>query len=37
MTWQGGDRLRHFAERLINIKDAPVSLPDGLNATLRPY
>ncbi len=37
LTWQGGDRLRHFAERLINIKDAPVSLPDGLNATLRPY
>ncbi|WP_122710779.1 DEAD/DEAH box helicase [Pseudomonas viridiflava] len=37
LTWQGGDRLRHFAERLINIKDAPVAVPDGLNATLRPY
>src|SRR5690606_35997150 len=37
LVWQGGDRLRQFAERLINIKDAKVKLPTGLNATLRPY
>jgi SNF2 family DNA or RNA helicase len=37
LVWQGGDRLRDFAERLVNIKDAPVSVPEGLNATLRGY
>ncbi|RAU45131.1 MULTISPECIES: DEAD/DEAH box helicase [unclassified Pseudomonas] len=37
LVWQGGDRLRQFAERLVNIKDARVTPPDGLNATLRPY
>lgn len=37
LSWQGGDRLRQFADRLANIKDAPVVVPEGLNATLRPY
>ncbi|WP_341963895.1 DEAD/DEAH box helicase [Pseudomonas sp. RC10] len=37
LVWQGGDRLREFSERLVNIKDAPVTAPEGLNATLRPY
>ncbi|WP_295470194.1 DEAD/DEAH box helicase [uncultured Pseudomonas sp.] len=37
LSWEGGERMRHFAERLARIKDAPVSLPDGLNAQLRPY
>ncbi|BAP44463.1 superfamily II DNA/RNA helicase, SNF2 family [Pseudomonas sp. StFLB209] len=37
LSWEGGDRLRHFAERLANIKDATVSLPEGLNAQLRAY
>ncbi len=37
LVWQGGDRLRQFAERLANIKNAKVQVPDGLNATLRPY
>ncbi len=37
LVWQGGDRLRQFAERLVNIKNAQVQIPDGLNATLRPY
>ncbi|GAB7529846.1 SNF2-related protein [Pseudomonas sp. 3A(2025)] len=37
LSWQGGDRLRQFADRLANIKDAPVDLPEGLNARLRPY
>jgi len=37
LSWQGGDRLRRFADRLANIKDAPVVVPENLNATLRPY
>jgi SNF2 family DNA or RNA helicase len=37
LVWQGGDRLRQFSERLVNIKDAKVQIPEGLNATLRPY
>ncbi len=37
LVWQGGDRLRQFAERLSNIKSTKVKLPKGLNATLRPY
>ncbi|MDD1965313.1 DEAD/DEAH box helicase [Pseudomonas putida] len=37
LVWQGGDRLRQFSERLVNIKDAKVQIPQGLNATLRPY
>jgi SNF2 family DNA or RNA helicase len=37
LVWQGGDRLRQFSERLVNIKNAKVEVPKGLNATLRPY
>jgi SNF2 family DNA or RNA helicase len=37
LVWQGGDRLRQFSERLVNIKNATVKVPKGLNAKLRPY
>ena len=37
LLWQGGDRVRQFSERLVNIKDTQVTVPEGLNATLRPY
>lgn len=37
LTWEGGERLRQFAERLADIKNFSVSVPEGLNATLRPY
>lgn len=37
LLWQGGDRVRQFSERLFNIKDTQVTVPEGLNATLRPY
>nr|WP_306470480.1 DEAD/DEAH box helicase [Pseudomonas sp. efr-133-TYG-103a] len=37
LVWQGGDRLRQFSERLVNIKNASVKAPKGLNAKLRPY
>jgi SNF2 family DNA or RNA helicase len=37
LVWQGGDRLRQFSERLVNIKNASVKVPKGLNAKLRPY
>lgn len=37
LTWEGGERLRQFAERLADIKNFTVSIPEGLNATLRPY
>ncbi|MDB5982749.1 MAG: helicase/SNF2 protein, partial [Pseudomonas sp.] len=37
LTWEGGERLRQFAERLADIKNFTVSVPEGLNATLRPY
>lgn len=37
LDWQGGERVRHFAERLRDIRHCPVAAPDGLNATLRPY
>lgn len=37
LTWEGGERLRQFAERLADIKNFSVSVPDGLNATLRHY
>jgi SNF2 family DNA or RNA helicase len=37
LVWQGGDRLRQFSERLVNIKDVRGEVPEGLNATLRPY
>ena len=37
LIWEGGERLRHFAERLADIKNFSVSVPERLNATLRPY
>ena len=37
LVWQGGDRLRQFAEQLVNIRNTQVKAPEGLNATLRPY
>jgi SNF2 family DNA or RNA helicase len=37
LVWQGGDRLRQFSERLVNIKNAAIKVPKGLNAKLRPY
>ncbi|MGV8918491.1 MAG: DEAD/DEAH box helicase [Pseudomonas sp.] len=37
LVWEGGERLRQFAERLADIKNFSVSVPEGLNATLRPY
>jgi superfamily II DNA or RNA helicase len=37
LTWEGGERLRQFGERLADIKNFSVTVPDGLNATLRPY
>ena len=37
LVWQGGDRLRQFAEQLVNIRNTQVKAPKGLNATLRPY
>ncbi|MFK8330137.1 DEAD/DEAH box helicase [Pseudomonas sp. BJa5] len=37
LNWQGGERVRNLAERLRDIRLAPVQVPDGLNATLRAY
>jgi SNF2 family DNA or RNA helicase len=37
LLWQGGDRVRQFSERLVNIKTTHFEPPQGLNATLRPY
>lgn len=37
LIWEGGERLRRFAERLANIKNFSVGIPERLNATLRPY
>ncbi|MDU9390335.1 DEAD/DEAH box helicase [Pseudomonas sp. zfem002] len=37
LTWQGGERLRHFAARLKTAQYSEVQAPAGLNATLRPY
>ncbi|WP_268800626.1 DEAD/DEAH box helicase [Pseudomonas huanghezhanensis] len=37
LVWEGGDRLRQFADRLTNLKNSKVKLPKGLNAKLRPY
>lgn len=37
LVWQGGDRLRQFAEQLVNIRNSQVKAPKGLNAKLRPY
>lgn len=37
LTWQGGERLRSFAQRLRESTYTPVAAPAGLNAQLRPY
>jgi SNF2 family DNA or RNA helicase len=37
LIWQGGERLRSFAKRLRESTQANVAVPEGLNATLRPY
>lgn len=37
LVWQGGERLRSFAQRLRESTHVHVSAPEGLKATLRPY
>ncbi|MBU1330659.1 MAG: DEAD/DEAH box helicase [Gammaproteobacteria bacterium] len=37
LSWQGGERLRGFAQRLQARQLAPISAPAGLRAELRPY
>ncbi|WP_426237978.1 SNF2-related protein [Pseudomonas sp. TWP3-2] len=37
LVWQGGERLRSFAQRLRESTYAQVAAPKGLKATLRPY
>ncbi|TPG79734.1 DEAD/DEAH box helicase [Pseudomonas arsenicoxydans] len=37
LVWQGGERLRGFAQRLRESTHVQVAAPEGLNATLRPY
>ncbi|MHC8412078.1 SNF2-related protein [Pseudomonas sp. Hz4] len=37
LVWQGGERLRSFAKRLRESTQQNVAVPQGLNATLRPY
>ncbi|MGH8355553.1 MAG: DEAD/DEAH box helicase, partial [Pseudomonas sp.] len=37
LDWQGGERLRAFAERLRGFQQRPPAAPAGLNAELRPY
>ncbi|MXS20575.1 DEAD/DEAH box helicase [Pseudomonas oryzihabitans] len=37
LEWEGGERLRSFAERLRSYAAEPVVLPDTLHAELRPY
>ncbi|KAF1022248.1 MAG: hypothetical protein GAK37_03385 [Pseudomonas sp.] len=37
LQWQGGEKIRSFAQRLRDIKDFTCEAPGGLNATLRPY
>ncbi|MHC8379906.1 SNF2-related protein [Pseudomonas sp. LB3P14] len=37
LVWQGGERLRGFAKRLRESTQQNVAVPQGLNATLRPY
>ncbi|TWD50188.1 DEAD/DEAH box helicase [Pseudomonas sp. SJZ131] len=37
LVWQGGERLRSFAQKLRESAHAHVPAPAGLNATLRPY
>ena len=37
LQWQGGERMRHLAERLRSVGTTSATPPAGLNATLRPY
>lgn len=37
LTWEGGERLRHLAERLRSIRSTAAQPPAGLQATLRGY
>jgi len=37
LSWEGGERLRGFAERLRDIRTQPTPPPADLAATLRPY
>lgn len=37
LTWQGGDNLRGFAQRLQGLSKRETFAPDGLQAELRPY
>ncbi|TWI58425.1 SNF2 family DNA or RNA helicase [Pseudomonas duriflava] len=37
LTWQGGEQLRHFAQRLRHYAATPVTVPAELHAELRPY
>ncbi|NWC12158.1 helicase [Pseudomonas gingeri NCPPB 3146 = LMG 5327] len=37
LLWEGGEQIRSFAERLRDIREYNASIPEGLNATLRPY
>ena len=37
LRWEGGEQIRGFAQRLRDIKDFSVEVPQGLNANLRPY
>ena len=37
LRWEGGEQIRGFAQRLRDIKDFSVEVPEGLNANLRPY
>ncbi|EIK96697.1 putative helicase [Pseudomonas sp. M47T1] len=37
LSWEGGERLRGFAERLRDIRTLPSTPPADLAATLRPY
>lgn len=37
LQWEGGEKIRNFAQRLRDIKDFTCVAPEGLNATLRPY
>ncbi|WP_338526761.1 DEAD/DEAH box helicase [Pseudomonas batumici] len=37
LLWEGGEQIRGFAQRLRDIRDYSAAIPEGLNATLRPY
>ena len=37
LSWQGGERLRGFAQRLQQLPEQPLVAPAGLLAELRPY